>query len=213
MHNNEFKTKLLYIIKAFERFLPLLFWVFFLYGFDEPYFAGLTVIAAVIHECGHEGLLLWRTGRPSPIKSVLSGMRINKSRTLSYRDEALLYLCGPLANLCAGALSLLLLPVIGGAALPFSVINLASAAANLLPVEGYDGYGAVRALFLLYDAPEFCHRILSATSLTVIAVMCFLSLYLMDRLDGGYWIYAVFISTLISRFSRDNVRRTLCDGG
>lgn len=204
MHNNEIKSKLLYIIKKFERFLPLIFWLFFLYGFDEPYIAGLTVIAALIHECGHEGLLLWRTGSTSPIKSVLSGMRITKSHALSYRDEVLLYLFGPLANILAAAISLLLFPIFGDTVFPFSVINIASAVANLLPIEGYDGYGAIRALLLQRDARELAYRVLSAISLSLISLLAFLSLYLMDRLDGGYWIYAVFISLLISRFSRDN---------
>ncbi len=203
MHINELKTKLLILIKGFERFLPLLFWIFFLYGFDEPYIAGLTVIAAAIHECGHEGLLFLRTGRVSPIKSVLSGMRISANCRLSYRDEMLLYLFGPLANLLAAGVALLFLPVFGKKVFLFSVINLASALANLLPVEGYDGYGAIRAAMLLFDAPEHCHRLLSFLSLSTVAFMCFLSLYLMDRLDGGYWIYAVFISALISRFARD----------
>lgn len=198
MHINE---RVMLIFSVIEKLLPIVFWLLFLYGFDEPAVAGLTLIAAVIHECGHEFYLLFKRGHTSSLRGSLTGFRISTTAGLSYFEEAMLYFCGPLANFIAAAFSYVFLCFGSEYTMLFSIINIASGLANLLPVEGYDGYGIIRAVLSHLNAGKSAYMLLSAISLTVIFTMCFVSLYLMDRLDSGYWIYAVFITALISKIS------------
>jgi len=204
MHINEFKTKIFIFINSISRFLPFVFWILFLYGFDEPFAAGLTMIAAILHEMGHVGYLFLKTGDFYIPKGVLSGMRITPKRMLSFREEFFLYISGPLVNIVIGALFLAFKFLLGEWALAFAAINFASGIGNLLPIEGYDGYGALRALFSEFGAGDLWVAALREASLIFVSLLCFLSLYMMDRLDGGYWIFAIFISALISRFCTDS---------
>ena len=184
-----------------EKMLPLAFWVVLMFGFDEPYIAILTILAAFIHEGGHLIITLpFSTKRSRAIKNEIAGFRIKTNR-LSYKEELLAALGGPLANLAAG-LIFFYLPLkseFGEYSYTFAVLNVMTMASNLLPIESYDGHRALSAvLCLIFGDSLRVYSFLYWLSFIFSSVMTFISLYIMLRIGEGYWIFAVFFSVMLS---------------
>ncbi|MBR3875483.1 MAG: hypothetical protein IKJ25_01750 [Clostridia bacterium] len=184
------------VIKMLEGVLPAFFWTFLIFGFEEPYMALLSIIAAIIHEGGHILSILLRRGKPM-LRGVLSGFRIKSGGVITYAEEMLTYLAGPLANLAAFVIFSLLSLSCGEWAAMASVINLITALSNLLPIDGYDGYGILRTFLHMRESGERALRIVERISSALIFILCIFSLYLIDRMGGGYWIFAVFFASMI----------------
>ena len=176
--------------------LPPLFWGLIIFGFEEPYIAILSIISALIHECGHL-LFMEKSGC---MRGVLTGFRIRDARVVTYGRKILGYLGGPLANII---LSLALLPFSENEYIRMlAILNLATATSNLLPIEGYDGYGIIKAILESRECPKTAFSLLSCVSGGLILFFTLFSLYLMDRVGGGYWIFAIFFSFLLKLIDR-----------
>ncbi|MBQ8321654.1 MAG: hypothetical protein IJX92_04745 [Clostridia bacterium] len=207
MHNNKFFTLFMHFLQKIGIILPAIFWLMMLYAFDEPLAATLTLLAAVIHEAGHQLYIFLALGRVGNMRSTLCGFRISKGCILSYKSEALVYFSGPLANIFMSILTIPFFFVVNKSLFVylqlFSIINLATAASNLLPIKGYDGYGILECVFSYYGIRDAAMRILSVVSLLLSAFICILSLYIMARIGDGYWIFGIFIFSLISGTSKE----------
>ena len=188
------------LISFFERSLAILFWVLLMLGFDAPYITVLTVSAAVIHELGHIIAAFCISGSVRIPRGDISGFRIKMSG-LSYKEELIVALGGPLINILLGVI-LLKLPF-PKTALPylrtFGILNIMTAISNLLPIESYDGHKALLCLAAIFTSRHLlAEAIMHKLSFGFCAVMCFLSLYLILKLGEGYWLFAVFFSVLLS---------------
>lgn len=189
--------------------LPIVFWVLLMFGFDEPYVAILTIITALIHEIGHLiAIYTLKKGCFCLPRGDISGFRIEVT-SLSYKEEAISSLAGPLINLILG-----IIPVFfcsSEYSLVFATLNIMTAFSNLLPVKGQDGYKFAISLASLYSKnPERIVAFLDCFSFFFSSVMCFLSLYLILKIGEGYWIFAVFFSFLLSEIlKRQN--HTICE--
>ena len=184
------------ILNFIISILPPLFWGLIIFGFEEPYIAVLSIICAIIHECGHI-IFMERTGS---VRGVLSGFRIKATNMVTYRQKILGYLGGPLTNI---VVSLALIPFLGNEYLRMlAILNVATATSNLLPIEGYDGYGIIKTILEKRECPSVAFRILSYVSGGLILCFTLFSLYLMDRVGGGYWIFAIFFSFLVKIIDR-----------
>ena len=201
MHYNENILKLGSILNSVLAFLPTLFWGSLILGFEGGYMAFTTVICAVIHEAGHLLYLAFFTSSNHNIKSVVFGLKIKAVSVLSYKDEFFLYLFGPLSNLISGTLFLLFSTRGGEYFYSLAIINFATAVSNLLPIEGYDGYGILRVLCERHFHGTLLN-ILSRISTILIFLLCLFSIYLIDRYGGGYWIFAVFFVQMIKHFQK-----------
>ena len=178
--------------------LPSLFWGLIIFGFEKPYAAIITLLCALIHECGH--LLMLPEG--SGIRCVLSGFRIKPGGMLSYRQRLVCYLGGPMANL-ATALFFLAFSMRGNEYLrDFALLSGATGLSNLLPIEGYDGYGILLTLADMCSADRRIYSLLRVISLFIIILLTIFSLCLMDKIGEGYWIFAVFFSGLIKSIDK-----------
>jgi hypothetical protein len=189
------------ILFKLEKMLPLAFWVVLMFGFDSEYIAILTILAAIIHEGGHLIITLpFSKKRSSAIKNKLSGFRIKTSR-LSYKEELLAALGGPLANFGVGLVffSIPFENEFREYAYTFGLLNIMTMISNLLPIENYDGYRALSAaLYLFFGDSLNIYAFLYWISFAFSSIMTFISLYLMLRLGEGYWIFAVFFSIMLS---------------
>lgn len=189
-------------LRKAEAILPLIFWLLVIFAFDEPAFAAMTLAAAVIHELGHVAAgAACGEARLFP-NAVASGFRIRPRATLSYKDEMLLTLGGPLAGLLAALLSALLFFIFPhfGHFRTFSAVNLMTSLGNLLPIRGYDGYRLIECSILLFSPkPEGLLRAAELVSTLATTLLTFLSLYLILKLGEGYWIFCVFFSSLLAR--------------
>ena len=187
-------------IRFLERILSAVFLLFIIYGFDTPALASMTVIAAFIHECGHlAAIMITRKEKISAPSPVLSGLRIKRGAILSYNEEILISLGGPLIN--ASVFLLTLIPMkshFSDYLSSFGLVNLITALSNLLPIEGYDGYKILRAALHKSRLDGWADEILFCLSLFFSAHLTFLSLYFILRFAEGFWIFSIFFASLLS---------------
>lgn len=179
-----------------ERVLPFLFVVLLMLAFDAVWMTVLTLAVAVIHELGHIGAaMLIGVGDISLPRAVLTGLRIRTGRMLSYREEVIIALGGPMINL---ALFLLLLPLCRASdyLLAFAAVNLLTALSNLVPIRGFDGQRILIGLLSGRLSPEATERLSRALTLTISASVALLSLLFMMIVGEGYWIFAVFFAIM-----------------
>ena len=180
--------------------LPIIFWVSLIFGFDTPYIAILTLISAMMHEIGH-GLVISVLSRGASLHGHASGLRIKEGRMLSYGSEIAVLLGGPLMNIF---IFLLTLPF-GNAMLGYvrilGFVNLATGISNLLPLEGYDGYGAISMLLRSKGAEHLIER-LEAFSFVLSITVTFAALHLIDLFGEGYWIFGLFFFTVVSKLAK-----------
>ena len=184
-----------------ESILPLIFWVFLIFGFDVPYIAILTIISAMIHEFGHIAAIAYLCGRYEIPGGRLFGFRIKRKGQLSYRGEYAVLAAGPLVNLAVFALTFPFRASLGGYIGIFGFVNLATAVSNLIPVEGYDGYGIIEQMLSSKNLTRGL-RILDTLSFLICVAATFISLYLIEKADSGYWIFAIFFAMMISKLKK-----------
>ena len=210
IHANVYGEHKMKFLKLLEKFLPLIFWVFLIFAFDTPRFAILTLAAALIHEIGHitfgasRGILRLI---PSP---KTSGFRITPPENISYKDELILLIGGPVLNLSFFFFSFALRFIFQTKIIfDFAIINLLTALSNLLPIKSYDGYRIIESLILMKKSESNGYlTTLSLLSFAFTVILTFLSLYLILKIGEGYWIFALFFSSAvleIKKLAENNV--------
>jgi len=186
------------ILKLLSKILPLVFWLLLLFGFDSPWIAFLTALSAAIHEIGH---LMFTSFKSTPqLYAHPSGFRIKENTVSSYKREILLISGGPVFNILASSIAFCIANICKSEyMLDFAVINLLTAASNLLPISGYDGYRIIECVIFGFSVePDRLHRSLEIVSALLSSALLFLALYFMLKIGEGYWIFAIlFISMLI----------------
>ena len=183
-----------------DKILPFIFFISVIFGFDKPYVAVLTVISAAMHELAHIFVLYLLSGGRELPNARLNGFKIKQKHSLSYGKEIAVLLSGPLFNLLV---FLLLCPfmVYGEYLCAFAYLNLFTALCNLVPIEGYDGYGALYA-FLKWKNFDRWRVLLEWLSFTLCALLCFFCLYFIDRFNLLWWIFFTFLFSLIARIEK-----------
>ena len=193
-----YSTKL---IKGILRILPVAFWLTLIFAFDKTYIAALTLLCALIHELGHIlGLLLLR--KQFRFFGVCSGFRLSIRSSLSYKEELTVALFGPLINI---VLFLILYPFFNSSEYLnfFALINLFTAISNLIPIESFDGYRIAECIINQYCTPRIFASLLRVISFSFSAILCLTALYLIRSFNGGYWVFFIFLASLVKAISRD----------
>ena len=178
--------------------LPIIFWISLIFGFDAPYIAILTIISALLHEAGHCMVIRIVNGDDPKIRGHASGFRIKRSEALSYRDEIFILLGGPMVNILIFILTYPFKDVMRGYIGVLGLVNLMTGISNLMPFEGYDGYGALCQVFHSFGRYDLIKRLETLSFILSIAIT-FLSLYLIERFSEGYWIFGLFFFTVLSK--------------
>lgn len=191
------RNSLIRLINKIGVILPVFFWTFLVFGFEEPIMGVVTIGSALIHEVGHIFCILASRVCDARLKGVVSGFRIKTGSCLSYDEEIAIYLGGPAANFIIFIFFSLLSIFFGEVCALISIINLATALSNLLPIEGYDGYGIIKAIINKRESNSVAMQALSTVSSSSVFILCIFSLYLIDRQGGGYWIFGIFFISMI----------------
>ena len=181
-----------------DSVLPIIFWASLIFGFDTPYVAVLTLISAISHEMGHCAAIYFLTGRDGRVVGHSSGFRIKRREALSYKNEIIILLAGPLVNIAIFLICLLPADALGGYVRAMGLVNLATGISNLLPFEGYDGYGAVCEILRAIGKAELIKR-LEVFSFVLSIAVTFVALYLIGRFGEGYWIFGLFFFMVLSK--------------
>lgn len=183
---------------VYNKLFPAFFLLLILFAFDSPFMAVLTLLAALLHELGHiaTASVLFNHNISMP-KAVIYGLRIDTGSTLSYNEEFFTALGGPAANLLAFFAFIPLFHLSEYAA-TFALINLFTAVSNLLPLRSYDGQRMLSALISKYASPFLAQQATHCTSLALSTLGCFISLFLVERMGEGYWIFGAFFASFLN---------------
>lgn len=193
------RYRIIEILRLFsDSILPIIFWVSLILGFDAPYIAVLTIISALVHEAGHFAAIRICTGKAASIKGHSSGFRIKCSEVLPYQKVIFILLAGPLANLALFAVTFPFRNALNGYLKVLSVVNLATGISNLMPLEGYDGYGAIKEALVFIGHTDYVKR-LEALSFILSTLLTFGALYLIERFGEGYWIFGLCFVMMLSK--------------
>lgn len=191
----------------YERVLPFLFILFLMLAFDAVWVTVLTLLVAAVHELGHIfAAVVIGIGDMSIPRAVLTGLRIRPGRLLSYREEVIVALGGPLANILA-FFALLPLTRVNNYIITLAAINLLTAVSNLIPIRGFDGQRILTGLLASRVSAVVIDTVTRGLTVGISAAVALLSLIFMMRVGEGYWIFAVFFAILCKEIL-GNRRRT-----
>lgn len=171
------------------------FWICLLFALDRPYLAILTLLAMLFHELFHllAFMLLSKSVR---LKTKISGLRLFPRGTLSYKEERFVALAGPIGGGIGALFCRIFYPLAPDYLLDFALCHLLTSLSNLLPIEGYDGYRALKATLALHESPD-PERVTQAVSFACTAALTLLSLCFFGILGQGIWPAGAFLFTLI----------------
>ena len=179
-----------------------LIYLLWLLVIDKSGIAAMSLLAAALHEVGH---LLAAHFLKIPIRAMrfdLLGARIDvKGRILSYGEEWLLCMSGPLFSL--------LFSLIGSffwshtkLAIAFSCASLLLGLLNLLPIQTFDGGRMLECALLSFTTPQKTGAILRGCTFLFLWVLWAFSAYLMIKIADGISLF-FFTLTLLARFFED----------
>ena len=180
--------------------LPIIFWAAVMFGFDEPYVAILTIISALIHELGHLAVMLCLSGAIEMPRGRMLGFKIKKRGIDSYKNEILILLGGPMANIALGLVVMSLSLGKSEYLILFAIINIICGVSNLLPLESYDGFNVL--LWMLESREKYaCIRLLYSFSFLISVLLTFGSLYLVYVFNTGYWLFLAFFVSMMNNIN------------
>ena len=176
-----------------------LIYLLWLLVIDKSGIAAMSLLAAALHEVGH---LLAAHFLKIPIRAMrfdLLGARIDvKGRILSYGEEWLLCMSGPLSRL--------LFSLIGSVfwshtklAIAFSCASLLLGLLNLLPIQTFDGGRMLECALLSFTTPKKTGAILRGCTFLFLWLLWAFSAYLMIKIADGISLF-FFTLTLLARF-------------
>lgn len=128
----------------------------------KSYLLPATLLAALVHECGHLLAARYLDVRVACLEIDLFGAKIYPVGFIpSYRAEVLLAAAGPLFSLLLGAF---LLPHGGAFATALESATLSFALFNLLPIRDFDGGRILHAALSQLSCADTADRVLAVTS-------------------------------------------------
>lgn len=181
-------------------------------GTVSPAVLTMLVLAALLHELGHAAAARLCGVQISGMRLDLFGARLELTGLSSYRQELVVALGGPVANLLTATVLLPAwiwcgcplygaTPELSGGSLFLGVFlpaSLGLCAVNLLPVTTLDGGRALNCLLSLWLGSDTAERILRLLSLLLLFVLWLLSVYALLR-AGQLLSLFVFSFCLLTR--------------
>ena len=190
-----------------KRFLiqPLaLIYLLFMLFCDKSGMALISLLAAALHEVGHLVAARFLKIPIGCMRFDLLGARIDiKGRILSYGEEWLLCVAGPLSSL--------IFSIIGAffwsqtqLAVTFSCASVLLGLLNLLPIQTFDGGRMLECALLSFASPKRTSDILRGCTFLFLWLLWAFSAYLMIKIADGISLF-FFTITLLARFFEGRV--------
>ena len=171
------------------------FWICLLFALDRPYLAILSLLSMLFHELFHV-LAFMLLSKNARFRTHVSGLRLLPHGTLSYKEERFIALAGPIGGGIGALTCFVFYPLAPEYLADFVICHLLTSLSNLLPIEGYDGYRALKATLALHGNTD-PERMMRALSFAFTAALALLSLCFFGILGQGLWPAGAFLFTLI----------------
>lgn len=159
----------------------------------------LTLVASLIHECGHLAAMIIMGNKPLKVVFELGGINIiNNSKThLSLNQELKIALSGPFVNFIALVLSCNMFVVFNNEKiLTFASINLILMVFNLLPIKNLDGGRALYYFLCKKYNVYVCSKVIFLLSIFFIIITFIWGLYILilTKYNFSLIIIAIFLT-------------------
>lgn len=154
-----------------------------------------AVLFSSFHEIGHILAIFYFRKKPTKISLGVMGIRIEKNEImLSYREECITALCGPVVNLIFSVI-FALIDVNG---LPFA-INAGLFVINILPVKTLDGGRFIYNFILASGDEEMAAKVMNIFEIvTVLLLITVLTVSLVTGfVNTSFVLFAVFLVIII----------------
>lgn len=163
---------------------------------DKTNISFCSIVSALLHETGHMLCLFSLKAKPKEIKFGLFGMRIVRgNKTLSYKNELLTALSGPLVNIMLFAVFLYWKKT-----LVFSAVNLALGIFNLLPVKPMDGGEALYYFLCSYCEENKIKRITDITTFLTVIFLTVAGVFVLIKSGYNFMLLVVSVYIVFYRF-------------
>lgn len=190
-----------------RRFLiqPLaIIYLLFMLFCDKSGLAAMSLLAAALHEVGHLTTARFMNIPIGAMRFDLLGARIDvKGRILSYGEEWLLCMSGPLCSLVCSLIGSLFWAHTR-LAVAFSCASLLLGLLNLLPIQTFDGGRMLECALLSFTSPKRTNDILRGCTFLFLWLLWAFSAYLMIKIADGISLF-FFTLSLLGRFFEGKV--------
>ncbi len=165
--------------------------------------------AIALHEAGHLSLAALLGLKIKSLDLSLLGARITTASELSYTEEFLFALGGPLFSFLGFSLTLPAalkyesLPFSQDFMLPFSLICACLLIFNLLPLQSLDGGRMLASLALSLFSLSFAVKLMRAMTILTLLCLWLLSVYMMLRIAQGLPMFVFCVIFFIKCFIRN----------
>lgn len=167
------------------RILPTVALAILLFGVEQKEICLLTLLAAVLHECGH--ILAARLLR-IPLRDLrmdFLGARLEiGGRMLSFGEEWLLAAAGPLASLLCAAIAACFWRSSSYAVI-FSCASLVLGLLNLLPIRGFDGGRMTESALSFFCGIRVSRAVMRVLSFLLLFLLWASAVYFLLRAGDG----------------------------
>ena len=165
-------------------------WIGFLIISKTPFIIPL-LCAVTLHECGHLLCAAILKIKIQRFDLSLLGARIKTYSMLSYKDELVFALCGPLIGLLGFALTFKIamtnfyIPFYQSFLFPFSILSLCLSIFNLLPLASLDGGRILKCTLCLIFSLDTAEKVMKFASFLTLLSLWMLSVYMMLKISNG----------------------------
>ena len=165
-------------------------WIGFLIFTETPFIIPL-LFAVLLHECGHLLCAAMLKIKIQRFDLSLLGARIKTKHELSYFDELIFALGGPLLGFLGFAFTLkpslanLSLPFCQGFLFPFSILSLCLSIFNLIPLSSLDGGRILKCVLCMIFSLDVAEQIVKFISFLTLISLWMLSIYMMIKIARG----------------------------
>lgn len=159
-----------------------------------------ALLAATLHELGHIGMAKLCGVSLGELKLGIFGAGLSPSHSISYPQEILLCIAGPMTNF----LTVFLLRTIGCSNTAFGgtliLSSFALGSLNLLPIRDFDGGRIFGAFLCLIRSPTFSERVISILSYSLVFLLWSFSLYLLLRTSNSLSLFVFSLALFCKLF-------------
>lgn len=166
---------------------------------EHPELTFIAFSAAAIHESGHIlAAKILRIKIKSIRLSILGASIETNFIDLSYKNEAILCICGPLSNIVSAFTMYFCFGATNQNILFFITVSLILAFLNLLPVKGFDGGRILFALIQHFSTINILNKVLEISSFICIFTLWSISVYFILK-TGAYLSLFIFSGSLFAK--------------
>ena len=177
-------------MKKIKISLVSMIWIAFLIIAKTPFIIPL-ICAVILHESGHLLCALVLKIKIQRFDISLLGARIKTKHELSYVDEIIFALGGPLAGILGFAFTFnfafsnISLPFCQSFLFPFSILSLCLSIFNLIPLTSLDGGRILNCALCMIFSLDTAEKIMRFISFLSLLSLWMLSIYMMLRIANG----------------------------